>query len=165
MASSKWYQGPATLTLNSSINLGETEGGITVNVSKSTSELTADSHGDTPVRLYERGIRVEIVARLNEWDRAVVEAAFPSGSTDSASARRRVTGEFKDLTSDAVTLTVIPLDATHTLRKVEVPLAIAIGDVAIGFDDEEQQIWEVTFLALYDETNGYYADFFYGVVE
>jgi hypothetical protein len=139
-----------------SIDLGHTKGGVTVNYSPEYAEITVDQHGNTPVDKSLVGEVVTITVPLAESQVANLAKAMPLGTLAGSGDGRVTLGKNAGarLGAQAHQLVLHPLaNASDNLAEdVVIHKAVVHGEVEIGFNNEDERILEVEFIALVDTT-------------
>lgn len=146
--------GACSVTFNS-IDCGLTKGGVQVDYKPTTVEKKVDKYGDTPVGVALIGQRFEIKFKMAEGDlqhiaQAIAGAAAVMGTTKFEIDVGSIAG--KDLASG--TMVLHPLNATDTTTDWNFVKVVQIGSPQFQFKNEDGNIYEVTYLALIDETKG-----------
>lgn len=132
--------------------LGRTKGGVTVSIAPENIKLTADQWGESPVDYASNGEMVQVTARIAEIDLNVWESALPHGTLAGASDGRLTLGSNagKRLASKAGQLVLRPLGNTDGSEDVVLHKAVAVDEIEVDFNNEDQRILEIPFVALVD---------------
>lgn len=147
--------GACSVNFNS-VDLGHTKGGVTVNYSPEYAEITADQYGNTPVDKSLIGEMITIKVPLAESQVANLAKAMPLG-TLAGSGNGRVTlgknaGERLGAQAHQLVLHPLANDADDLSEDVVIHKAVVHGEVELGFNNEDERIVEVEFVALVDTT-------------
>lgn len=134
--------------------LGRTKGGATVSIAPENIKLTADQWGETPVDFALNGETVTVTIRIAEVDLDVWEAGLPHGTRDGASDGRLTLGSNagKRLASKAGQLVLRPIGNTDGSEDVVLNKAVAMDEIEVDFNNEDQRVLEIPFVALVDTT-------------
>ena len=137
-------------------DLGHTKGGVTVVYSPEFADITADQYGNTPVDKALLGEEVRVKVPLSESQVANIGKAIPLGTLAGAASGRLTVGSNAGarLLSDAAQLVLHPIaNAADDLSEdVVIHKAVVDSEVEISFNNEDQRIIEVEFIALIDTT-------------
>ena len=146
----------ACKVLYKGVDLGHTKGGVTLNHAPELVKLSADQWGETPVDFALNGEEWTIKVRLTEWQLANLRQVFPMSDEAGANDGRVTMGRnagFR-LGSQAGALVLHPLanEAMDASEDVVFYKAVPMGEVQVDFTNEDQRVYEVTFVALVDTT-------------
>lgn len=147
----KILAGPCEIKLDGT-SIGHTQEGVAFTYTPSVRERTVDEYGETPIELILTGERIEVVARISQWELAKLRVAFPAGvqGTDYQGIGRPAGYELGS--NQAKELVIHPLEQSGTTYDVTLWKAVAGSPVEIGYNNEGDRMFEVTFLALADPT-------------
>lgn len=138
------------------VDLGHTKGGATLSHAPEYADLMADQWGTTPLDKALIGEVWTLKARLAEWQLAKLAQAFPMGALAGASNGRLTMGSNAGyrLSENAGQLVAHPRAnaATDASDDVVFYNAAPFEQVEVDFTNEDQRIYEVTFIALVDLT-------------
>lgn len=137
-------------------DLGHTKGGVTVNYAPEYSDIVADQFGETPVDKALLSEALTVVVPMTESQLANIKVAIPLATEVGATDGRLTVGKNAGarLSSVAEQLVLHPLanadaDATDDLVLYK---AVVADEVEIAYNNEDQRVIEVTFMALVDTT-------------
>lgn len=134
-------------------SIGHTKGGVEVSIETEKAEITVDETGTT-IRDYSLlGQKMMVKVSLAESQIANLGIALPMGESLLSGTKLkigRVVGE--RFGTHGKVLSLRPLGETTAANDIVLYNAVADGDVTIGYTNDEQRVIEVTFVALYDET-------------
>jgi len=137
-------------------DLGFTKGGVTVNYAPEYSDIVADQFGETVVDKALLSEALTVTAPLTESQLDNIKVAIPLGTLAGATSGKLNIGKNAGarLSAVAAQLVLHPLanadaDATDDLVLYK---AVVTDEVEIGFNNDDQKVIEVTFLALVDTT-------------
>jgi len=136
-------------------DLGHTKGGVTVNYSPEFADITVDQYGNTPVDKSLMGEMLTIKVPLAESQVANINKALPLSTLAGSGDGRATIGKQAGarLLDQAAELVLHPLVNTGDLSEdIVIHKAVVHGEVEIGFNNEDERIVEVEFIALVDTT-------------
>lgn len=140
--------GQCDITYNS-VALGYTNGGVEVTIKNDVAEVAIDKYGSAPVRSYHKGTRIEVKAQLSEYVyttlQQVINGTVVTGSVVTI-------GDQGGVALAGALLTLHPTTVTGTAQDVQIYKAVIIGESKLPFKLENETTYEVTWLALVDET-------------
>lgn len=138
------------------VNLGHTFGGVTLNYAPEMSEIFADQYGNTPLDEVLKGERLTVTARLAESTIANFAVAVPASTLAGAGQGRATIGKDAGyrLSNKAYKLVLHPLVNASNNFDDDIVLhkAVVVDEVEVGYNNDDERILEVTFLALIDTT-------------
>lgn len=142
--------GPAKITIGG-VDIGHTEGESRLTMKPLFREQKADATGDSLVDLVQVGMDISLTTRVTEWTLAGLQLLFPLGLF-GASYLGLGGADTTRLRSQAAQLIMHPLDldAADTSRDVTFWKAVAASVVAVGFANDLDRVFEVTFRILPD---------------
>ncbi len=144
--------GQCDITYNS-VALGYTNGGVEVAVKNDVQEVMIDEYGSAPVKSYHKGTRIEIKAQLSEYAYATLAQVLNGATLNEGATVDEVTiGQKGGIALTGALLTLHPTTVTGTAQDVEIYKAVVIGESKLPFKLEGETTYEVTWLALIDET-------------
>lgn len=134
-------------------DLGHTKGGVVVTYEPSIHEKTVDKYGETVVDAIVTGERLTAKVPLAESTLSNLGIAIPAG-TESGSKLNIGVDAGESLSGDAAELVLHPSanDADDLTEDVVFRSAVSIESVELNFMVDEEKVFEVTFLALIDES-------------
>lgn len=142
--------GRCEITFNS-VDLGHTKEGTTLTVTTDKREVTVDQFGSTPVAVHTIGQRVEVKVQLAELTLANLNSMIPDSTLESGSTVDEV--NYGKDAGNAITpyeLVLTPQGVSGQV--ITIWKAVPMGDVEIAYKTEEETVYEVTFVALIDES-------------
>ena len=147
--------GPSKLTWNS-FALGHTQGGVSVNVAVQQRERKVDEFGENVVDLVHTGDKIEIKTSLPERSMRTLTTVYKLNGTAFTSYEGL--GKLPGTTGRSVAgpLVIHPLFmGAATTRDVTFYKTVPMpsGDVQMGSAGNDQ-VFQVTFMALVDDTKG-----------
>jgi len=132
----------------SGTHLGHTYGGVTVSITQSVYELKTDQYGETPVRVLEGGLRIEVTANLTEATFNVLKTLFAS-YTDGTTYLTFGKPVGTEIT--AAELVLEPIDGSEVFQIYKA--APNIGEaVEIAYTTDNQRVFACKFVGLIDDT-------------
>lgn len=138
------------------VDLGHTYGGVTLNYSPEFADLKADQWGETPFDKALNGEVMTAVVRLAESSVEAFKNAIPMGELVGANDGRLTIGSNagKRLATEAGVLVLHPLanDDDDASEDVVLYKAVAMDEFEVEYNNEDQRILEITFVALVDTT-------------
>ena len=145
--------GIATITYNS-VLLGHTKGGVEISITTDKREITVDEYGSTPVGAHVIGQRIEVKVQLAEHTLTQLKTMIPDSTLVTGATKNQV--DLGKAAGNAITpyeLVIHPTAyGTATTHDWTIYKAIVMGDIAVAYKTEEETVFEVTFLALADES-------------
>jgi len=134
--------------------VGHTEGGISVNVTPNTKEVTVDQYGNTPVNSRHLGDSVRMNAPFAEWSADVLANAYAAGDAQTAAAGAKFMGigrsaGFLYTPKDVKAIPMLTADAA---KLVQLFRACPVGAIDFSFDEESDRILGVEFAGLVDSS-------------
>ena len=127
-------------------HLGHTYGGVTVSVTQSVYELKTDQYGETPVRVLEGGLRVEVTANLTESTFNNLKTLFSSYTDETTSL---TFGKPVGTEIETGELVIEPIDGSSVFQIYKA--APNIGEaVEIAFTTDNQRVLACKFVGLID---------------
>lgn len=147
--------GHCEITYNS-VDLGHTKGGCELTLAQDTYEATVDQYGSTPVKVYDKGLRVEVKVTLSEYQLDILKAVLPSSTKVEGAGGTPVDAlTFGKEAGDEIAgaaLLLHPIDGNSTDEDVNIYKAVPIGEVKLPYKVDEETTYEVTFLGLIDDS-------------
>jgi hypothetical protein len=151
--------GPCTITFNG-VNMGHTIDGITFTAERSFADINVDKYGTTPVDQILTGTKVMLKFKFAQTGWPQLDMAMPETSSyDGAGTLDRIDlgGDAGySLRADAKLLVIHPMKnvATDLSDDITIYKAVSVEKIEIPYKIDEQQVVEVTMLALVDESYG-----------
>jgi len=134
--------------------VGHTKGGTEISYTPTIHEKTVDLYGDSPMEAVEIGYRLEIKIFFAESDLASLNMAMAGSTLTTGTTTDEVgIGRAAGSTIASQVLRVHPISAGAAVNEDWVfTKAVVIGSPTFAFKIDEDRIFEVTFLALIDES-------------
>lgn len=130
------------------VDLGYTQGGVTLTVASSKHDTKVDQEGDTPVDSYimSRTVSVKVPMAETTVDKLATILAT-TGGTSTNGVLSVTTGVGTSLRSGAKPLVLHPISraASDTSEDITIPLANTTGDFSQSYEVDRERIIEVTF--------------------
>lgn len=133
------------------VDLGHTLGGVTFSYEPNLAEIKVDAYGDTPVDYMVNGELVTVKVNLAEMSVAALKAAIPNHTLEGSIVHFGA-GAGTRLSAKAGVLVLHPRAATGTTEDITLHKAVVYETVEIPYNNEDQRVFEVTFVALPDES-------------
>lgn len=135
-------------------DLGHTKGGVEVTIETEKVEITVDETGNT-IRDYSLlGQKMKVKVALAESQIANLGIAIPMGESLLTGTKLKIGQTVGERYGDhAAQLSLRPFGETTAANDIVLYKAIVADDVTINYTNDDQRVVEVTFEALYDETN------------
>jgi hypothetical protein len=149
--------GPQTLTLDG-VDMGHTLDGFTVTVDRQFADVLVDKYGSMPLDKVLTGNGFTVKVKLAESTYRQFDAAIPEGfEYDGVTTKDRIgigTDAGFSLRSVAKQLRLHPtsLATSNTTKDFVIYKAVSTEAVEIPLQIDNQQVLEVTFTALVDES-------------
>ena len=130
------------------VHLGHTYGGVSVSVTQSVYELKTDQYGETPVRVLEGGLRIEVTVNLTESTFSNLKVLFAS-ATDQTTYL--TFGKPVGAAIDDGELVLEPTDGSSIIQIYKA--APNIGEaIEIAYTTDKQRVYACKFVGLIDDT-------------
>lgn len=140
--------GPCTATYKGS-DLGLTKGGVEVEFSTETADITADQFGDTILDRVIKGRAVKVKVPMAENDLAKLATVVPGSTLVGTTTKKLVikNGVGTSLRALAGPLVLHPVAfaATNKSKDVTIALATVKGDFSFAFKHDDQKVFAVEF--------------------
>ena len=149
---SKVIGGPADVKLGADgaeAVIGHTTGGITASITPQNRERIVDQYGSTAVAIIHTGDEVRITVPWAEWTAATLNEVYDPG-VDA--------GSFKGIGRSAgyiytvQSMVILPYLTADAAYKVQFYKTTPIGEVSMGFNNDDDRILEVEYAAVADPT-------------
>jgi len=128
-------------------HVGHTFGGVSVSVTQNTYELKSDQYGDTPLRVLDAGLVMEVTVNMTESTFANLKLLFASAVDESTYltfgkpvGEPIATGE----------LVLEPIDGSEIYQIYNAAPNVG-GAVEIAFTTDNQRVYACKFVALIDD--------------
>ncbi len=129
------------------VHVGHTFGGVTVSITQNTYELKSDQYGETPLRVLDAGLVMEVTVNMTESTFANLKLLFASAvdQTTYLTFGKPVgevvaTGE----------LVLEPIDGSEIYQIYNAAPNVG-GAVEIAFTTDNQRVYACRFVALIDD--------------
>jgi len=141
-------------------DLGFTKGGISVNITTASKEVTVDQFGPAAVNEYIQGRGVQVTVPMAETDLAKLALAIPGSTLVGAEG-----GPRKLVVKNAAGTSLREYAKKLVLHPTGVPaskkdddfvvlLASPVGDIEFAYDFENERVYSVTFKGYPDNETG-----------
>jgi hypothetical protein len=129
------------------VHLGHTFGGVSVSVTQNVYQLKSDQYGDTPVRVLDAGLVVEVTVNLTEATFANLKILFASATdqTTYLTFGKPVGGA---INTDELVLE--PIDGSSIFQFYNAAPNVG-GAIEIAFTTDAQRVFACKFVALIDD--------------
>ncbi len=145
--------GACSVTFNG-VDLGHTKGGVEATYEPVWHEVSVDKYGDSPVEKYLKGEMWTVKVPLAELTIANLKVAIPSGTFAGAANTRLTLGHSAGIkaSDSAAVLVLHPLNMGTKANDLILYKAVVTSTVDLKMKVDEENVYEVTFEALIDET-------------
>lgn len=144
--------GQCDITYNS-VALGYTNGGVEVTIKNDVQEVAIDQYGSAVAKTYHKGTRIEVKAKLSEYAYATLAQVMNGAVLNEGNTVDEVTiGQKGGIQLSGALLKLHPTLVSGTSQDVEIYKAVVIGESKLPFKLEQETTYEVTWVALVDET-------------
>ena len=130
------------------VHVGHTYGGVSMSVTQNTYELKSDQYGETPVRVLDAGLALEITVNMTESTFANLKILFASAKDETTYltfgkpvGEPIVTGE----------LVLEPIDGSDIIQVYNAAPNVG-GAIEIAFTTDNQRVFACRFVGLIDDT-------------
>lgn len=127
-------------------HLGLTYGGVTISVNQSAYELKTDQYGETPVRVLDGGLRVEVTVNMTESTFANLKVLFAS-ATDQTTYL--TFGKPVGAAIDSGELVLEPTDGSSVFQIYKAIPNVGQA-IEIAFTTGNQRVYACKFVGLMD---------------
>lgn len=137
------------------VDLGHTKGGVTVSYKPEYADIVVDQYGNTPVDKSLVGEMLTVKVPLAESQVANIAKAIPLSTLAGATEGRATVGQEAGvrLSSKSAQLVLHPLvNGASLADDVVIHKAVVHGELEIGYNNEDERILEIEFVALVDTT-------------
>jgi hypothetical protein len=140
-----FWKGPLDVSFR---HVGHTFGGVSVSITQTAYELKSDLYGDTPVRVVDGGVRLEITVNMTETTFDNLKMLFSSATDETTYLT------FGKPVGGAINTGELILEPTDGSEVFHVYKAAAnIGEaVEISYTTENQRVLACKFVGLIDDT-------------
>lgn len=128
-------------------HIGHTFGGVTVSVTQNTYELKSDQYGETPLRVLDAGLVMEVTVNMTESTFANLKILFASATDETTHLT------FGKPVGEPVTtgeLVLEPIDGSEIYQIYNAAPNVG-GAVEIAFTTDNQRVYACRFVALIDD--------------
>ncbi len=144
--------GACTVTFGGT-DLGHTKGGVEITIETEKAEITVDETGSTVRDFSLLGEKLTAKVRLAETQVANLINAFPMGELEDTNTRLKIGKTAgQRFATEAKELKLRPIGNVDDSEDVVLYKAVSLGELTIGYTNDEERIIEVEFQALWDET-------------
>lgn len=128
-------------------HVGHTFGGVSVSVTQNVYQLKSDQYGDTPVRVLDAGLAVEVTVNMTEATFANLKTLFASAydGTTYLTFGKPVGGAI--ITGELV---LEPIDGSDIFQFYNAAPNVG-GAIEIAFTTDAQRVFACKFMALIDD--------------
>lgn len=145
--------GACSVTFNS-VDLGHTKGGVEVSYEPIYHEVSVDKYGETVVERYLIGEKMTAKVPLAELTIANLKVAMPMGTFAGAANARLTLGKSAGTKASTVAAQLVlhPLNMGTRANDIVLHKAHVASTVDLKMKVDEENVYEVEFQALLDET-------------
>jgi len=145
--------GACSVVFNS-VDLGHTKGGVEVSYEPIYHDVSVDKYGETIVEKYLMGEKITVKVPLAELTIANLKVAIPQGTFAGAANARLTVGHSAGTkaTNNAAQLVLHPLNMGTLANDIVLHKAYVASVVNLQMKVDEENVYEVEFEALLDET-------------
>jgi hypothetical protein len=129
------------------VHVGHTFGGVTVSITQNTYELKSDQYGETPLRVLDAGLVMEVTVNMTESTFANLKLLFASAVDETTYLT------FGKPVGELVTtgeLVLEPIDGSEIYQIYNAAPNVG-GAVEIAFTTDNQRVYACRFMALIDD--------------
>jgi len=128
-------------------HVGHTFGGVTVSITQNTYELKSDQYGDTPLRVLDAGLVMEVTVNMTESTFANLKLLFASAVDETTHLTfGKPVGEL--ITTGELVLE--PIDGSEIYQIYNAAPNVG-GAVEIAFTTDNQRVYACRFMGLIDD--------------
>ena len=130
------------------VHVGHTYGGVSMSVTQNTYELKSDQYGETPVRVLDAGLVIEVTVNMTESTFANLKILFAS-ATDQTTYLTfgKPVGELVDTGE----LVLEPIDGSEIVQIYKAAPNVG-GAIEIAYTTDNQRVYACRFVGLIDDT-------------
>jgi hypothetical protein len=129
------------------VHVGHTFGGVTVSITQNTYELKSDQYGETPLRVLDAGLVMEVTVNMTESTFANLKLLFASATDETTYLT------FGKPVGELVTtgeLVLEPIDGSEIYQIYNAAPNVG-GAVEIAFTTDNQRVYACRFMGLIDD--------------
>ena len=129
------------------VHVGHTFGGVTVSITQNTYELKSDQYGETPLRVLDAGLVMEVTVNMTESTFANLKLLFASATDETTYLT------FGKPVGEIVTtgeLVLEPIDGSEIYQIYNAAPNVG-GAVEIAFTTDNQRVYACRFMGLIDD--------------
>jgi hypothetical protein len=129
------------------VHVGHTFGGVTVSITQNTYELKSDQYGETPLRVLDAGLVMEVTVNMTESTFANLKLLFASAQDETTHLT------FGKPVGELVTtgeLVLEPIDGSEIYQIYNAAPNVG-GAVEIAFTTDNQRVYACRFMGLIDD--------------
>ena len=129
------------------VHVGHTFGGVTVSITQNTYELKSDQYGETPLRVLDAGLVMEVTVNMTESTFANLKLLFASATDETTYLT------FGNPVGELVTtgeLVLEPIDGSEIYQIYNAAPNVG-GAVEIAFTTDNQRVYACRFMGLIDD--------------
>lgn len=128
-------------------HIGHTFGGVQVSITQNTYQLKSDQYGETPVRVLDAGLVVEVTVNMTEATFTNLKMLFAS-ATDNTTYLTFGKPVGEPIDTDELVLE--PIDGSEVWQFYNAAPNVG-GAVEISFTTDNQRVYACKFMALIDD--------------
>ena len=130
------------------VHVGHTYGGVSMSVTQNTYELKSDQYGETPVRVLDAGLVVEVTVNMTESTFANMKILFASATDETTYLTfGKPVGELVDTGE----LVLEPIDGSEIVQIYKAAPNVG-GAIEIAYTTDNQRVYACRFVGLIDDT-------------
>lgn len=145
--------GPGYTTLGGTA-IGHTQGGITAKISPKNRPVTVDQFGVSEVNIRHTGDESRMTIPFAEWAAATIAEIYNPGNDQTAGSGANYMGIGRSAgyiyTTQAAV--IIPFLTAEAAKKISFHRSTPIGEFEVGFNNENDRIFNIEFANLVDES-------------
>lgn len=129
-------------------HIGHTYGGVSVSITQNTYQLKSDQYGETPVRVLDAGLALEVTVNMTESTFANLKVLFASAEDETTYLT------FGKPVGEPITtgeLVLEPIDGSEIFQIYNAAPNIG-GAIEIAFTTGNQRVYACKFAGLIDDT-------------
>lgn len=144
--------GPAKVQIDDA-DVGHTQGGMVVTIAPQTRPVIVDQYGSSEVQIRHTGDNVRTAVNYAEWAADTLVQAYHLGtdSTSGSSGAYLGIGATAGALYTPADLKVIPFLSAEAAKLINFTRAVAIGELAINFTNDDDRLFETEYACLLDE--------------
>jgi hypothetical protein len=130
------------------VHVGHTYGGVSMSVTQNTYELKSDQYGETPVRVLDAGLVIEVTVNMTESTFANMKILFASATDETTYLTfGKPVGELVDTGE----LVLEPIDGSEIVQIYKAAPNVG-GAIEIAYTTDNQRVYACRFVGLIDDT-------------